>query len=270
MQGPAKYYLGDGRHAEGIHIANGQMLNTQHINKFGYNAGVPSSWELIAVNSNNITYPTTADVVSLVSTHADDDGTDLQNDGAFTVKIDGLDANYNEQSVTVTLTGQSAVTTAGLGSEGADITFLRVFRMSVESSYDSDGATGIITASIDGNVQASINPTYDNQTLQCNYTIPAGKTGYLIRMQATATKSNKTGMVGFFTRGFDDIDGSATTCWKVKQLVETFRNSTTIDFPVPIVIPEKTDCELRAKNIEDNSLISIGGTYDLLIVNNPS
>jgi hypothetical protein len=259
--GPIKYYLGDGRHAEGIHIANGQMLNTKHINKFGYNAGVPSSWELIAVNSNNITYPTTADVVSLVSTHADDDGTDLANEGAFTVEIQGLDANYNEQSATVTMTGQVAVTTTE--------TFLRVFRMSVESSYDDDGATGIITASIDGNVQATISPTYDNQTLQCSYTIPAGKTGYLIRMQATATKSNKTGMVGFFIREFDDIDGSATTCWKVKQLIETFRNSTTIDFPVPIVIPEKADCELRAKNIEDNSLISIGGTYDLLIVTNP-
>lgn len=259
--GPIKYYLGDGRHAEGIHIANGQMLNTKHINKFGYNAGVPSSWELIAVNSNNITYPTTAGVVSLVSTHADDDGTDLANEGAFTVKIDGLDADYNDQSVTVTLTGQSAVTTAE--------TFLRVFRMSVESSYDDEGATGIITASIDGNVQATISPTYDNQTLQCNYTIPAGKTGYLIRMQATATKSNKTGMVGFFIKEFDDIDGSATTCWRVKQLVETYRDSVEVDFPVPIVIPEKTDCELRAMNVEDNSLMSIGGTYDLLVVKNP-
>lgn len=259
--GPIKYYLGDGRHAEGIHIANGQMLNTQHINKFGYNAGIPSTWELIAVHSNNITYPTTADVVSLVSTHADDDGTDLANEGAFTVNVQGLDADYNEQSVTVTLTGQSAVTTTE--------TFIRVFRMSVESSYDDDGATGTITASIGGNVQATINSTYDNQTLQCNYTIPAGKTGYLIRMQATATKSNKTGMVGFFTRDFDDIDGSATTCWKVKQLIETFRNSTVVEFPVPIVIPEKTDCELRAKNVEDNSLMSMGGTYDLLVVKNP-
>jgi len=259
--GPIKYYLGDGRHAEGIHIANGQMLNTKHINKFGYNAGVPSSWELIAVNSNNITYPTTAGVVSLVSTHADDDGTDLDNEGAFTVEVQGLDANYNEQSVTVTLTGQSAVTTTE--------TFIRVFRMSVESCYDEDGATGTITASIDGNVQATISPTYDNQTLQCNYTIPAGKTGYLIRMQATATKSNKTGMVGFFIKEFDDIDGSATTCWRVKQLVETYRDSVEVDFPVPIVIPEKTDCELRAMNVEDNSLMSIGGTYDLLVVKNP-
>ena len=275
MQLPAKYYLGDGRHAEGIHIANGQMLNTKHINKFGYNGAVGSTFELIGVSSANIVYPTVAGYVSIVSTELDDDGTDLDMEGAYTVKIDGLDGDYNEQSVTLTLNGTTAVTTQGMGPDGADITFLRVFRMSVETSFDENGAVGVITAGIyrvsDTTLltQATINPAYDNQTLQAAYTVPAGKTAYMIRMQATATKDNKAGMVAIHTREYDDVPSTATKPWKVKQIAEVFQNNVTVEFPVPLLIPEKTDIELRGKCLSLNTM-GMGGTYDLLLVDNPS
>jgi hypothetical protein len=55
--------------------------------------------------------------------------------------------------------------------------------------------------------------------------------------------------------------------FSVKQLIEVYRNSVVVDFPVPIEIPAKTDVELRGKNL-DTGNVSIGGTFDLILVDN--
>ena len=95
--------------------------------------------------------------------------------------IEGLDANYHEQTETVTLTGTSAVTTTN--------TFIRVFRM----TYEDGANVGTITArtvSASGTVVAQIDVGYA-QTLMAVYTIPAGHTGYLVALDSTID-SNKT------------------------------------------------------------------------------
>jgi hypothetical protein len=48
-----------------------------------------------------------------------------------------------------------------------------------------------------------------------------------------------------------------------------FQNNVAVEFPVPLLIPEKTDIELRGKCLDGNNM-GIGGTYDLLLVDNPS
>jgi len=245
------HYLGDGTLAEGIHIARGDVSKTSHINKFGFNDEVPTTFEVIAVGSSNFTYPTTAGVASVVSDDTNDDDGDT---GARTLSINGLDGNYNEITETVTLNGTSAVTTTA--------TFLRVFRARVETAGTSAGAEGIITVSVGGNEIARLDPVYDNQTLQAAYTVPAGKTAYLIRMQATSTKDNKAAMVGLFTRS-----SNADSVFTVKQLVEVYRNNVVLEFPVSIKIEEKTDIELRGKNLNTGN-VSIGGTFDLILIDN--
>lgn len=245
------HYLGDGVIGEGVHIARGGVASVSHINKFGFNDQVPTTFEVIAVGSANFTYPTTAGVVTVVSTDANDDDGDT---GARTVSLEGLDGDYNQITETVTLNGTTNVTSTK--------SFLRLFRMKVETAGSSDGGEGIITATIGGNELGRIDPEFDNQTLQAAYTIPAGKTGYLIRMQTTSTKDNKAAMVGFFTRS-----SNADSVFSVKQLIEVYRNSVVVDFPVPIEIPAKTDVELRGKNL-DSGNVSIGGTFDLILVDN--
>ncbi len=234
-----------------ISLANGDVEGLSHINKFGYNDQIPTTFELITIPSTNIVYPTTAAVVSVVSDDANDDAGDT---GARTVSIQGLDADYNLQSDTIELDGTNAVTTTN--------TYIRVFRAGVETAGSSGGAEGTISFSIGGNVQCTIDPEYDNQTLHAGYTIPAGKTGYLTRLQATSTKDNKAGMVGFFQREF-----GTDTVFKVKQLIEVYRNSVVVDFPVPIKLTEKSDLELRGKNLNSGN-VSLGGTFDLILVDN--
>lgn len=245
------HYLGDGKLGEGIHIARGGMASTSHINKFGFNDEVPTTFEVIAVGSSNFTYPTTAGVVTVVSTDTNDADGDT---GARTVSLQGLDGDYNQITETVTLNGTTNVTSTK--------SFLRLFRMRVETAGSSESAEGTITATVGGNELTRIDPDYDNQTLQAAYTVPANKTAYLIRMQATSTKDNKAAMVGLFTRS-----SNANSVFTVKQLIEVYRNNVVVNFPVPIEFPAKTDIELRGKNLNSGN-VSIGGTFDLILVDN--
>ena len=124
MKGPVKYYLGDSKHAEGIHIANGQMLNASHINKFGYTGnavnGSATIWDGVAVNGNSIyTYLTTPTTLRVESDEPDDDGA--------TYLIEGLDGDYNPVSESIT-------TDAGTGEGYGTQQFLRVFRARITSN----------------------------------------------------------------------------------------------------------------------------------------
>lgn len=232
-----------------IQIAAGNVVNTSHINKFGFNDTVGTDWEPIQVGSAPITYPTTAAAVSIVSA----DGADTAaGTGARTLEIQGLDADYNQRIENVTLNGTSAVTTTK--------TFIRIFRIKVLTAGSNGGPEGTLTASIGGNTQVTLDPVFDNQSLHAAYTIPANHYGYLMRMQVTSTKDNKAAMVAMAAREF-----GTDTVWQLKQLIEAYRNSVVVDFPVPLRFGPKTDLELRAKNLATGT-ISIGGTFDLILV----
>lgn len=233
----------------GIQIASGLVINTSHINKFGFNDTVGTDWEPIQIGSAPIVYPTTAAVVTVVSTSGQDNTTGI---GARTVEIQGLDSEYNEQVENITLTGTSPVATLK--------TFIRIFRIKVLTAGSSGKPQGNLTSSISGNTQVILDNEYDNQSLHAAYTIPARHDGYLVRMQATSTKDNKAAMVAMTAREF-----GANTVWQIKQLTEMYRNSVVVDFPVPLRFTEKTDLEMRGKNL-NNGNVSIGGTFDLILV----
>jgi len=232
-----------------LSVALGRVRKTSHINKFGFNDQVPTSWELVQVGSANIVYPTTAAVASVVSDDSNDTSTGT---GARTVSVQGLNANYDQVTEIVTMTGLSAVTT--------NETFIRVFRVRVETGGSNNGAVGNITVSIGGNVQVTIDPEYDNQSLHAAYTVPRGYNALLIRMQVTSTKDNKAAMVAIKAKPFGN-----DTVFQLKQLVEVYRNSVVVDFPVPLKFGEKTDIEMVAKNLNSGN-VSIGGTFDLILV----
>jgi len=240
-----------------LNIARGLVKGTFHVNKFGFNDTVGTDFEPISVGSTDFTYPTTAAVAVLTSTSSEDDedkGGDVEGTGAHRVEIQGLDEDYN--LVTETLI------TNGTANRNSTNTFLRIFRAKVLTAGTNNGAVGTITISVGGNTLATIDPDYDNQTLQAVYTVPAGYTAYITRMQATSTKDNKAVMVGLFERPFGD-----DRVFNVKQLIEVYRNTCTVDFPVPLVVTEKSDIELRAKNLNSGN-VSIGGTFDMILIKN--
>lgn len=216
---------------------------TAHVNKFGYNTAVGTSYEVLS-DLGTDPLPTSAAAVSIVSSSADDTSGGT---GAQTVEVQGLDANYNLQTSTVTMSGTSAATT------GSD-EYLRVFRMRVLTAGTNETNAGNITASISGTDIARI--TADTgQTLMGIYTIPANHTGYLKKFQASISK-NQEATVQFRTKTFNN------GAWQVKGQFGTFASTIEYDYIIPLHIPEKTDIQFRAKA---GATSEMGIVFDLLL-----
>jgi hypothetical protein len=227
---------------EGIHIARGALFDVSHINKFGYNSAVGTSYETITdLGTNNL--PTSAAVVSVVSASAaDDEGST----GAEKVEIQGLDANYNLQTEEVTMNGTSAVTTTN--------TFIRVFRMRVTQAGTGEVNAGNITASISSSDVARILAN-QGQTLMAVYTVPKGKRAYLIKFQGSLSKNQEA---NFQLR--TKVNGSA---WNVKGLWGTFAESVNYEYPVPLEFDEETDIQIRGKA---GATSEMGAIFDLVLL----
>jgi hypothetical protein len=239
------HYLGDGRVGEGIHIARGAVSQTSHVNKFGYNTAVGGSFEIVSDLGTNY-LPTSAGVVSVVSSDANDDDGDT---GARTLEIEGLDANYDEIKETITLNGTGAVTTTA--------SFYRVFRMRVLTAGSSETNEGNITASIGGNNVAQVHSNNGGQSLMAVYTIPAGHKGYLIKFQGSISKNQEA------TYQLRVKNGTANAAWQMKGQWGTFAQPVTFDYIVPLEIPEKTDIQIQAKA---GATSEVGAIFDLILV----
>lgn len=226
---------------EGLHIARGAVHDTSHINKFGYNSSVGSSYETITdLGTNNL--PTTAAVVSVVSaSSADDDGST----GAEKVEIQGLDADYNLQIEEVTMNGTTAVTTTN--------TFIRVFRMRVTEAGSGGVNAGNITASIGGSDVARILAD-QGQTLMAVYTVPAGKKAYLVKFQGSLSKNQEANFQLRVKNG---------GAWNVKGLWGTFAQTVNYEYPVPLEFDEKFDIQVRGKA---GATSEMGAIFDLILV----
>lgn len=249
MKGPVKYYLGDSKHAEGIHIANGQMLNASHINKFGYTGnavnGSATIWDGVAVNGNSIyTYLTTPTTLRVESDEPDDDGA--------TYLIEGLDGDYNPVSESIT-------TDAGTGEGYGTQQFLRVFRARITSNGGVNEGNVSINKSDNSTLLAYIKEN-NGQTLMSIYTVPAGKTAYLIKLHGSVDKSNADVKFMLFETPF----GSSRN---IKHMSGTQGgNPIDYDYPVPLRFEEKSDLEMR---ILTSASCGAGGIFDLILVDNP-
>jgi hypothetical protein len=248
MPGPVKYYLGDSKHAEGIHIANGQMLNTSHINKFGYTGasinGTATIWDGSGTSAI-YTYLTAPVTLKVESDDQDDDGA--------TYLIEGLDGDYNPVSESIT-------TDAGTGIGTGTQQFLRVFRARITSNGGvNDGNVSINSNDANDTLLAYIKED-NGQTLMSVYTVPAGKTAYLFKLHGSVDKANVDVKFMFFETPFG---GSRN----IKHMSGTQGgNPIDYDYSVPLRFEEKSDLEMR---ITTSGSCGAGGIFDLILVDNP-
>lgn len=226
------------------------------LDKFGYNPLITtaSDPETIWEGSNNYTYSTTADIVSIASSDAGDDQD---------VKIYGLDENGEDVSQTVTLNGTTrvALTTA----------LYRVYRMENMGTtsfagnvvcYTGTGAIPAIGASnsraviIDGN----------NQTLMALYTIPLGKVGFLYRGEVgilytgTAFSANEYAIADYRSRRLGEV-------FKIKKRISLSSGANCLfqdHRSFPDVVPALTDIEIRITEVSAD--MGAWATFDLLLV----
>jgi hypothetical protein len=183
-----------------IEVRKGSVSGHSMVHKFGRNDGVPNgSWELISLqpfDPANFRQSAVAMRVKAGGNAADT----AAGAGAREVTIEGIDSTFAELS--------EAVATAGAGASAAtSATFWRVYRawVSAAGTYTAANTAAIVIEDSGGAQDYLTIGAEEGQTQYAGYTIPTGKTGYLLSVHVTVD-SNKTSNVRCFTReNIDDI-----------------------------------------------------------------
>jgi len=215
-----------------LEVVQGKIPGHSMLNKFGYNPTIGSgAFETIWETGDNYPWQTSAVTVDVVSDNVNDVNT--TGSGARTLRIQGLDGSYNFAEETVNLNGTSTVTTTQ--------TFLRVFRMSVETAGSSGNNEGTITVTYTGGSD-----------------VAAGYTGYLLSINVSSGKDQEMD-VKFIQRN-NSITNAA---FQTKQFLNVRGGQTTVIFNSINVIPEKSDIYISGKS---SSTSSASASFDLLLV----
>lgn len=229
-----------------LQVSRGQIQGHRNVTVFGFNPDVDTTQVSVWPLPSLITFPATALQMTVSSSSANDASAGT---GARTIVVQGLDANYNEISETVTMNGQTAVTMTSA--------FLRVNYAYVATAGSGNSAagdiyigTGTVTAGVPATVYDIIKLDY-NVTTTGSYTIPAGYTGYVSQgLFSTGQASGSTQVQGrLLTRGTDNIRRTAA--------ITTLNNGVAdYMFEYPLAIPEKTTVEATAIGSANNNACS--------------
>lgn len=239
-----------------LQVARGQIAWHRSVVVFGFNGDVDSNPETIWPGGGVLAFPSAALQMTVSSSSANDTSSGT---GARTIYISGLDANYNEVSETITLNGQTAVTTVN--------SYIHINEAYVATAGSGNSAagsiyigTGVVTAGVPATVYDIIAFDY-NRRITGSYTIPAGYTGYVSEGLFSAGQSGGSNAVTgrLMTRGTNSI--------RLTAAVVTLNNGTAdYVFEYPIGVPEKTTIEAQAFGSSENN--SCSSMFIILLVKN--
>ena len=215
-------------------VAQGKVTGVTNVNIYGTQSAVGATFIPIWENATAYTYPASAIQMTLYSSSA--------SDTAVSVRINGLDSNYNMIAETLVLTnGTTGVTTVN--------SYLRINSMNVLMS-SSNNPVGTIYLS-----NAAKTVTYAQMAIGVGrsqmtvYTVPAGYTFYLERVGAyTSAGPNKTTDYRAETKSPTGI---------VQHILTTpFIDSYSVERVVARPYAEKTDIQYQASS-DATSYVSI-------------
>lgn len=211
-------------------VAQGKMYDNEAVNIFGFNRAVDTSFETLWNDGGDYVFPTSAVTMDLVSTSASD---------TMSVLVKGLDANYNEISETVTLTGTVAVTTSA--------SFLRINSAIILSGSNVGGITISNGGTTYGFIEAELGTTQS-----CIYTVPADRSLYLFRIDFNSATVNPNKYLVVRNKLRSDAG-------RILHVAEaTFATSqVSYDRQVPFKITEKTDFQFQAKSSSGTNEVAV-------------
>ena len=211
-------------------IAKGESNDYSARNIFGYNSTVGTSYIPLWENNTVYTYPTQPLTMTVTSNVADN---------GVQVRIIGLDGDYNVITEVVTLAVSVATTQQ----------FFRINDVVTISGNAANDITisngGITYAKVrggDGKNQASI------------YTVPAGHSLYLVRIDAfcaTAAQNNRQ----IFFRNLACLPSGV----KLRVAETSFLETMNIQRQVPFRYNEKTDIEFQLHGSAGEQFVSVFG-----------
>lgn len=238
-------------------VNQGNVEGAKLIHKFGSNPNVGVTHVDIWEGQIVLQWLTAAETMDVISTDiVDDISTGI---GARTVSITGLDTDFNEVEETIVLLATPVTTITA---------FRRILtaRVVTVGTYTGTNQGDIsITASSSATLQGFI-VTEESRTSQTHYTIPAGKTGYLLRTSITMN-ANKEVNVNIHNRPGADI--VAAPFLASVHLHHWDGLSVPIDerFLANHILPEKTDVWFDGQ-ATSTPAGSIDVDYDILVIDN--
>jgi len=243
-----------------LQVAQGQIAYHKTTFKFGFNADVDDTLETVWSKGGLYAYLSSATALYISSSSTDDT---VAGTGARTVKVSGLDSNYDEVSVTVNMNGQSGVS---LG------TFTRVNRIEVLTAGSGGANAGDLHVGSEASPTVGVPATSyayvavgDNQTLMSLWTVPRNYTAYLYQTDITVatTQNNKYCTVSLVARPFGGV-------FNVKDRFVKAESSVNQTYSIPLKFEEKTDIEFRAIGDSAGADIAISAGMDFMYVLNGS
>jgi hypothetical protein len=247
--GPARPYIENHTWSiNPLHVGIGMFPRWSVIDKFGKNAAVGTSFEPVS-NGGSAVLLTTAETLDIVSNNDNDT---LLGTGAQKITIEGLDANFAEQTLEVDMDGQTPVTTTGT-------TWMRFFIAKVTQVGSDASSTNIGTITISATTTTTatlIILPVEGRTQNAQYTIPAGKTGFLDKIFFTSDAALvMTGQLQ--VRPFEEG-------WQVQREMLIQNEHIFDDLSGSDAIPEKSDIRWMAKAATGVTNDATGGFKILL------
>jgi len=224
-----------------LQVARGQIPGHSFKHKIGEVPAMSQNQTGTVWDVNDTVYPwsafDTAGTLTVDRASADD--------ADKNVIIEGLDADYNPLTETVTLASATGNATTN--------SFKRVFEVSMNGTSINVGA---VTVKKGATVVATILATV-GQSLMSIYTIPAGLTGYLTQgVMTVQSGADATGT--FFVRAFGDR-------FRIGHRFEVSGGGEYhYEFSIPFKAPAKTDIDVRASVRTNNARIT--AAYDIVLV----
>jgi hypothetical protein len=250
-----------------LEVRKGNIPFHSIVHKFG--AAQAITTVLTPVSTSKL-YPTPSVLTNLeiVSTSANDTAA---GSGALTLRISGIsdvNGSWTEQEIDIALNGLTPVALPN--------GMWRVFRMHVLSSGTYANSTAgshnsTITLRVAGagatwhviNTEAGFGL---GQTEIGVYTIPAGKTGYILNKHIT-TESTKSATVVLFTRESANVVVAPFGAMNLKEIERNLTGNITLNNNVPIlVVPEMSDVGFMAKSITSTTNVSVH--FEILLIDN--
>jgi len=250
-----------------IEVAKGNIPGHSLVFKYGQNPDIDSNNstppEDIWTYGGVYNYNNTPSIQYISSDNALDVGMEIT--------VEGLDADYNQQSITVLLNGQNQ-TQIGTGE-----TFVRVFRTynsgPIEFAgnlliYDDTnggvvGGIPTVTTSVKAEVKA-----IDQQTYMALWTVPLGKTAFFMGGSFSITVGGSAAKSANVELRFRLPDGVFRSA-ELVGISSSGSSQFSQDFRAlgPLRFPEKTDIQARVRSTTSNDT-GVSAYFSVLVVDN--
>jgi len=246
-----------------LQVAQGQIPWHKSIFKFGFNQDIDNSLETVWAQGGLYSYLSAASTLYISSSSTADD---VAGTGARTATVSGLDANYDEVSVTVDLDGQNGVQLGNASN------WIRVNRITVDTAGSGGQNAGVLyvgteaspTVGVPTNKYATV-AIGDNQTLMALWTVPRNYEAYVLQIDITVatTENDKYCRPEVVARPYGGV-------FQVKDRFVTSESSHHQEYSIPIKFDEKTDIEVRAIGNSAGADIAISAGLDIIYIEKSS